>query len=60
MTLSNCVSKSENLCRRHYFDEAVEAAQHAERIAHEVFDSELQAETLLYLGAMYACKALKR
>jgi hypothetical protein len=48
--------EADNLCRRHYFDKAVEAAQHAEHIAHEVFDSELQAETLLYLSAMYAAR----
>jgi hypothetical protein len=48
-----CV-EAESLCRRQYFKRAVEAAQHAECIAHEVFDSELKAITQLYLGAMYA------
>ena len=32
----------------------VEVAQHAERVAYEIFDSELHAVTLLYLGAMHA------
>jgi hypothetical protein len=49
--------EAENLRRRHYYEKAVEASSHAERIAHSVFDYELQGATLLYLGTMHAFRS---